>query len=577
MSEDLKKSPEEWVEHYQSHYIATLTAEIASRIIKNDMTNVARSCISIGFHLKAVRDRELFREMGYDSLWNYAADQFGLSMSSASRYIAINDQFSVGGNTPQLQPEYRNFSKSQLQEMLNMSPEQIGQVKEDMTVKEIRKLKKPETVEPEEEKLEENIPGQMEIKDFPEVLPEEDPVATSQKQEERNEDSFCPPGIQQCIRQEWGTSKEEQHAGQKECAKCWGGWKERKSILETVEKEKKPLSVYSLPLREDPEDSLIARPGCGTHDCFMCHQGGCDIRQEFCYCVEAPRGNPFPCEMLDKVPELQKEKPENCQFLDDSLAYHREGDGEAVPCCKDCENLCTFACGRTKKALEKMGLPAPGQPARENLEEDDDELLCDDCRNASVLTGDPDLCANCSDGRSYEPFPEEKQGLSDMDLLRSMLREENDQLSEYLKVDKVEKLPEDMIRRKKILVCALAAMKCDLENTEQERSEQPELPLMKNNDQRKAFLETYHDWPIWFEVPQAAEVYYRYDLPDGVSLVICEYHYWLAWKARYREDAECTGTREYLLAPGYHYLEDCKSNRTSMIETLKEVQKNGEK
>ena len=128
MSEDLKKSPEEWVEHYQSHYIATLTAEIASRIIKNDMTNVARSCISIGFHLKAVRDRELFREMGYDSLWNYAADQFGLSMSSASRYIAINDQFSVGGNTPQLQPEYRNFSKSQLQEMLNMSPEQIGQV-----------------------------------------------------------------------------------------------------------------------------------------------------------------------------------------------------------------------------------------------------------------------------------------------------------------------------------------------------------------------------------------------------------------------------------------------------------------
>lgn len=535
MSEEFKRTPEEWVKHYQSHYINTLTAEAASRIIKNDMTNVARSCISIGFHLKAVRDRELFREMGYESLWEYAADQFGLSMSSASRYIAINDQFSVGGNTPQLQPEYRNFSKSQLQEMLNMSPEQIGQVKEDMTVKEIRKLKKPETVEPEEEKLEENIPGQMEIKDFPEVLPEEDPVATSQKQEERNEDSFCPPGIQQCIRQEWGTSKEEQHAGQKECAKCWGGWKERKSILETVEKEKKPLSVYSLPLREDPEDSLIARPGCGTHDCFMCHQGGCDIRQEFCYCVEAPRGNPFPCEMLDKVPELQKKKPENCQFLDDSLAYHREGDGEAVPCCKDCENLCEYACGKTKKVLKEMGLPFPVETEQETVQ------------------------------------------FSDKDLLQSMLDEANGQLNEYLKVDKVEKLPEEMIRRKKILVCALAAMKCDLENTEQERSEQPELPLMKNNDQRKAFLETYHDWSIWFEVPQAAEVYYRYDLPDGVSLVICEYHYWLAWKARYREDAECTGTREYLLAPGYHYLEDCKSNRTSMIEKLKEVQKNGEK
>lgn len=464
MSEEFKMTPEEWVKHYQSHYINTLTAEAASRIIKNDMTNVARSCISIGFHLKAVRDRELFREMGYGSLWEYAADQFGLSMSSASRYIAINDQFSVGGNTPQLQPEYRNFSKSQLQEMLNMSPEQIGQVTEDMTVKEIRKLKKPETAEPEKKKPEENIPGQMEIKDFPEVIPEEDPVATSQQQEEWNEDSSCPPGIHQCIRQEWGTSPEQQHAGQKECAKCWNDYKK-----------------------------------------------------------------------TNRVAELESTKGNTCQFVDRSLAYHRAGDGEAVPCCKDCENLCEYACGKTKKALKEMGLPSPEETDQETAQ------------------------------------------LSDKDLLQSMLDEAKGQLSEYLKVDKVEKLPEEMIRKKKILVGALAAMKCDLDNAEQDKPDQPELPIMKNNDQRKAFLETFRDWPVWFSVPQSSEVYYRYDLPDGVSLVICEYRYWMEWKARCKEDSECTGTREYLLTPGYHYLEDCKSNRTLMIEKLKEVQKNGEK
>lgn len=472
MSEELKKSPEEWVEHYQSHYIATLTAETASRIIKNDMTNVARSCISIGFHLKAVRDRELFREMGYDSLWNYAADQFGLSMSSASRYIAINDQFSVGGNTPQLQPEYRNFSKSQLQEMLNMSPEQIEQVTEGMTVKEIRKLKRPEE------------------------LPREEVFATSQQNESVLDSASCQPEIGQCIRQEGGTPEEEQHEGQK--------------------------LLYNLPLREYSEDSLIARSGCGTHNCFTCHQSGCNIRQEFCYCVEAPCGSPFPCEMLDKVPELQKEKLENCQFLDDSLAYHREEDGEAVPCCKDCENLCTFACMRTKKALEKMGLPAPGESNREDLEEDDDELLCDDCRNASVPTGDPDLCANCSDGGGYEPFPEEKQGLSDMDLLRSMLREENNQLSEYLKVDKVEKLPEDMIRKKKLMVGALAGMLCDLEEGKESEDivqEQPELPLMKNNDQRKEWLRSYHDWGLWYEDTNIGAKYYKYDFENGARLI----------------------------------------------------------
>lgn len=57
---------------------------------------------------------------GYSTLWEYAADQFGLSMSSASRYITINDRFSVGGNTPMLMEEYRNFSKSRLQEMISL-------------------------------------------------------------------------------------------------------------------------------------------------------------------------------------------------------------------------------------------------------------------------------------------------------------------------------------------------------------------------------------------------------------------------------------------------------------------------
>ena len=40
-----------------------------------------------------------------------------------------------------------------------------------------------------------------------------------------------------------------------------------------------------------------------------------------------------------------------------------------------------------------------------------------------------------------------------------------------------------------------------------------------------------------------------------------------------KDEPDRTGTREYLLTPGYHYLEDCKSNRTTMIDKLKEVQR----
>lgn len=187
-SEITKKTPEQWVEHYQGTYLHNLTAESVSRIIKSDMTNVARQCVSIGFHLKAARDRELYKDAGYETLWEYAADQFGLSMSSASRYITINDRFSVGGNTPMLMEEYRNFSKSQLQEMISLSPEQAKKVTEKTTVKQIREMK-PKKEKPKEapavvidpEDASDQCLGQMQVGDYPGVVPEES-VATSQKE-----------------------------------------------------------------------------------------------------------------------------------------------------------------------------------------------------------------------------------------------------------------------------------------------------------------------------------------------------------------------------------------------------------
>ena len=107
-----------------------------------------------------------------------------------------------------------------------------------------------------------------------------------------------------------------------------------------------------------------------------------------------------------------------------------------------------------------------------------------------------------------------------------------------------------------------------------EREVQPELPRLKNNDQRKEFLQTYRDWPVWFKVPQADEVYYRYVLPDGSAIVICEYKQYVDWKRRYTdENPESTYTKSYLLNPGYHHLHDCETNETALVKKLMEVQK----
>ena len=114
------------------------------------------------------------------------------------------------------------------------------------------------------------------------------------------------------------------------------------------------------------------------------------------------------------------------------------------------------------------------------------------------------------------------------------------------------------------------------EEQAEEPIEQPPLPVLKNDDQRKAWLDKYREWPVWFEVPQASEVYYRYDLEDGYSLVICEYQYYVRWMEKMGDmSPERTGTREYLLIPGHRYLHDCLANRTALIEHLKKMKRKG--
>lgn len=499
-----------------------ITLDEAERFITSNLQSAVRNVIAIGYYLKNIRDNGLFREAGCENIWDYAWERFGFSKSTASRYMTRNDRFSRNGNSPILDEKYRDFNKSQLQEMLSLTDSELEQVTPDMTVRQIREMHRPA----EKSVPYVALPGQIELED---LLAGEDLAIFSVTETNAPEEAYTVSVEDMLGGESVATSQQMPESV------CESSSEPEKSAEEMAEKT---LSAYGTPKRVYPPDSLIAEEGCeGGHDCFSCSMD-CHIRKKDRYCREAPLGNPFPCEIVkygfDGVPDT-------CQFINHDLAYHRAGDNEPDPCCKQCQDPCECICSRAMKALDQQE-----GPVSETAEETEAS------REAEV---------------------------SDMELLRGMLEKEKEWLSEYLKVDKVEKLPENMLRKKKILVGALAGMLCDLENADgqgtAQTAEQPELPAMKNNDQRKEFLETFCDWPVWFEVPQAAEVYYRYDLPDGCSLVICEYHYWLEWMNRYGEDPEKTGTREYLLTPGYHYLENCKSNRSAMVEKLKEIQKGG--
>lgn len=130
----------------------------------------------------------------------------------------------------------------------------------------------------------------------------------------------------------------------------------------------------------------------------------------------------------------------------------------------------------------------------------------------------------------------------------------------------------------KILLSAAMEKLARYEDQEDRKAEveasKPDFPVLSNNDKRKEFLKGFHEWPIWFEVPEKKETYYRYNLPDGSSIVICEYGMWVEWKERFTdENPDSLRTEMYLLKPGYRYMNDCKSSESAIVEHLKNVQK----
>lgn len=281
--------------------------------------------------------------------------------------------------------------------------------------------------------------------------------------------------------------------------------KEKKvSTVETPEPKK--LSAYGKPIKVYPADSLIVMPGCeGGHDCFMCHLQ-CDIRQEYCRCVEATTGNPFPCEQIERIDTLREEIGERCQFIDLDQAYHRAGDHEPVPCCKECMEPCQYACERSirKREAEEPD-PEPVQSELDPVIDAEFEEISEpelgeerkqigdmelSCRTENILKragidtveklismSDEELAAvRGMSNRALEEIKtklnelesadkaEPEESMTDLQVVRQMLEKENKLLSTCLLT--VPDQNDIHIRQMKLKVAALASFVCDLDNIE---------------------------------------------------------------------------------------------------------------
>lgn len=608
-----------------------LTFKDAKNMVDISIRDVKDGFVATGYYLWVIREGRLWEENGYNSFQEFLHCQYQKDKSWASRCIGLYEQFGKKiefGEVPVLAAPYRDYSVSQLIEMVSMTDEQRELVTPEMKVREIREMKpkreKKETV-PEEEvsaeaaggEPEEQLPGQMELIDYGEDGCD---VATGDGQEAAQE----PPKEAEMIRIASEPKKgqeaaqealegarepdEEEATGgrlyEKEitgkCAYregfsctltrgqqktvggngnchvgcCWECESRKECNLECISSASReedvvvveePISAHGTPRKVYPEGSLITTVGCesepggfkGGYNCISCARE-CEIRQKDRYCVKSPMGNPFPCEMMESVEVLRDAMGDRCRFVNIDLAYHRLGDGEPVPCCKDCGEQCIFQCIRAEETVvvspEPVQVPDPAQEESGHLDGISTHMEIKDYDRGSLM-----------------------QMISNAEYQMKIM---GDYWKENMSGEYIKKAMEIQAYRR-LLAEHDVSEATEPGLVENPDPDQPELPVLKNNDQRKEWLKNYKSWGLWYRDGHIDVNYYKFDFDNGSRLVVAEYlqrendwssdkydrvYYHLVEKGKKKYESEKVYDDKY---------QDSSTSETELVEYLKRIQKKG--
>jgi hypothetical protein len=122
--------------------------------IKKKIDSIATGFFDIGYYLFEIKHFNYYLESGYKDVYEFAEKELNFKKVSTHNFISIVDKYAEResfGAYPKMwiSKKYQSFGYSQLTEMLSLSPDKREQIKSDMTIKEIRELKK--VIDPKEE------------------------------------------------------------------------------------------------------------------------------------------------------------------------------------------------------------------------------------------------------------------------------------------------------------------------------------------------------------------------------------------------------------------------------------------
>lgn len=110
-------------------------------MLDTQFKEVACGFIKIGYLLKIARDTNVLYESGYHSVTEFAQAEYGLSKDIVSRYIAINNRYSAGGYSDEIDEKYKGYGVAKLAEMLTLPDSIIDEISPSLTRREIQDLK----------------------------------------------------------------------------------------------------------------------------------------------------------------------------------------------------------------------------------------------------------------------------------------------------------------------------------------------------------------------------------------------------------------------------------------------------
>ena len=95
--------------------------------IKQELGGIVKSFVRIGWQLTRIDKSGAYKHDGYNTIAEFARTEYGMNPSGVSRFMKVYEKYSVPGDTPELQEQYKEFKFNNLVEMLQL-PEEDQQI-----------------------------------------------------------------------------------------------------------------------------------------------------------------------------------------------------------------------------------------------------------------------------------------------------------------------------------------------------------------------------------------------------------------------------------------------------------------